>query len=203
MDDDRKRLFISKRTGSREREKLIKLALENECNTLVFSLSDRFFKTKNAKYIKLISRYDLHVEAGGREFSLLLPPKLFFFHRGLFRMEHGRRKMRHHFCPTNPETTALICENAKVLIDRTIHKVTTPRIYHMLPDEGHESTWCACPACRAFRPAEQYIIAANTFADELVKFDPYAELAYIDFDPEPDAARVRPRKNMLNCYKTT
>ena len=198
MEESKKRLFISRRTGAREREKLIKLALENECNTLVFSLNDKFFKTKNAKYIKLINRYDLNIEAGGRDLPMLLPRRLFFANRELFRMEHGRRKMKHHFCPTNPGTTALISSNAKILIERTIQKVTTPRIYHLLPDEGYENTWCACPACRAFRPAEQYIIAANTFADELVKFDPYARLAYNDFDPEPEAARVMPRKNMFN-----
>jgi len=203
MEESRKRLFISRRTSAWEREKLIKLALENECNTLVFSLNDRFFKTKNARYIKLINRYSLHVEAGGRNINLLLPPKLYYSDRELFRMEQGKRKKKPHFCATNPKAAVIISDNAKVYIERTIQKVTTQRIFHILPDEGQENTWCACPACRAFRPAEQYIIAANIFADELLKFDPNALLAYNDFDPEPEAARVLPRKNMFNSYKNT
>jgi len=197
MEETRKRLFISRKTRSKEREKLIKLAVENECNTLVFSLNDNFFKDKNSKYIKLIKNHNLNVEAGGRDFPLLLPGKLFFFNRDMFRMEQGKRKKSHHFCPTNPKTIAVISENSRELFGIAIKKVTTPRILHLLPDEGFETKWCACPACRAFRPSEQYIIAVNTAADELKKLDPNAMLVYIDFDLEPDAARVMPRKNML------
>jgi len=197
-EEERKRLFISRKAGAGEREKMIKLAVENQCNTLVFSLDDKFFRLRKAKYFKLIEDYDLHVEAGGRDLSILLPKRLFFKHRDLFRMEQGRRKPAHHFCPTNPKTTDVISENAQILFARALQKVTSPRIFHLLPDEGHENTWCACPACRAFRPAEQYIIAVNTAADVLLKLDPDAKMAYNDFDPEPDAARVKPRVNMFN-----
>ncbi|MCL2809243.1 MAG: DUF4838 domain-containing protein [Treponema sp.] len=194
---ERKRLFISKKTSAGEREKLIKLAVENECNTVVFSLNDNFFSTKNSKYIKLIKNYSLNVEAGGHDLPLLLPIKHFFFNRELFRMEQGRRKAAHHFCPTNPKTIEIISENAKKLLAFTMQKVTTQRIFHLLPEEGYENTWCACPACRAFRPAEQYLIAVNTVADILSKLDPNALLTYVDFDSEPDAARVKPRKNLI------
>jgi len=198
MEESRKRLFISRKTNNRERERLIKLALENGCNTLIFSLNDKFFKTRKAKYIKLISDYELNVEAGGRDFPLLMPKKLFFSNRELFRMEHGKRKKSPHFCATNPMTTAVISGRAKFFLEYTVKKVTVPRVFHLLPDEKYENTWCACPACRAFRPAEQYIIAANTFADEIFKIDPDARLAFNDYDPEPAAARVMPRKNMFN-----
>jgi len=67
----------------------------------------------------------------------------------------------------------------------------------LLPDEGHETTWCQCPACRAFRPAEQYLIAVNTAADVLAKMDPQARLYYVDFDTEPEAARVKTRANTV------
>ncbi|MCL2721895.1 MAG: DUF4838 domain-containing protein [Treponema sp.] len=197
MEKNRKRLFISKKTSASEREKLIKLAVENECNTVVFSLNDKFFNTRNSKYIKLIKNYSLNVEAGGRDLPLLLPIKHFLFNRELFRMEQGRRKAAHHFCPTNPKTIAIISENAKKLLAHAMLKVTTQRIFHLLPEEGYENTWCACPACRAFRPAEQYLIAVNTVADILTKLDPNALLTYVDFDSEPDAARVKPRKNLI------
>jgi len=182
MEETRKRLFISRRTNDREREKLIKLALENGCNTLVFALNDRFFKRKSFRYSKLISGYDLNVEAGGRDFPLLLPRRLFFGNRGLFRMEQGKRRIKHHFCPTNPHTTAIVSGNAKILFANALDKVTLPRVFHLLPDEGHDNTWCACPACRAFTPAEQYLFAIKTAADALHLLDPEASI--INFDCE-------------------
>ncbi|MCL2265511.1 MAG: hypothetical protein FWC22_05660 [Treponema sp.] len=194
----RKRLFISRKTSAREREKLIYLALENECNTVVFSMSDIFFKNKNAKYIKLIKNHGMHIEAGGRDFSLMLPRKLFFLNGDMFRLEQGRRKMFHHFCPTNPKTIAAVSQNAHDLFTGIMQSVTPLRVFHLLPDEGFENKWCACPACRAFRPCEQYVIAANTVADVLAKFDSEARLGYIDFNTEPDAAGVSPRKNMFS-----
>jgi len=198
MDKSRKRLFIKKYTSIIEREKIIKLAVENECNTLVFSMDDGYFRSKNTLYTKLIKYYNLNIEAGGRDLHLLLPRRMYFFHSDMFRMEHGKRKLMHHFCPTNPKTISVISERARNFLTLVLPKVTAPRIFHLLPDEVHQNTWCACPACRAFRPAEQYIIAVNTASDELAKLDPAAKLAYIDFDPEPEAARVKPRKNMFN-----
>jgi len=195
---NRKRLFINRRTSAGEREKIIKLAVENQCDTLVFSLNDSFFKSRKVKYVKLIEDYDLHVEAGGRDLPLLLPRRLFFKQRDLFRMEQGRRRPAHHFCPTNPKTTEIISENARVFFSRALSGVTSPRVFHILPDEAHENTWCACPACRAFRPAEQYLIAVNTAADVLAKLDPDAKMAYIDFDTEPEAEGISPRKNMFS-----
>jgi len=197
MTQDRKRLFIDKKTGAKERLNIIKLALENNCDTLVFSLDDKFFKSRNRslKYIKLAKQHSLFIEAGGREFSLLLPRKLFLFNGGLFRMEQGKRKRAHHFCPTNPKTTAIIEQNAQALFKRAMREVTSPRIFHLLPDEGHESVWCACPACRAFSPAEQNIIAVNTAAGVLEKLDPQARISYHDLGAEPETEGVRPKKN--------
>lgn len=198
MKQSRKRLFICKKANEKEREKLIKLAIENQCNTLVFSLDDIVFKTgKLYKYLKLARHYALNIEAGGRDFSVLFPASLFLFNRSLFRMVQGKRTAAFHFCPTNPKTTAIIAKRAHRLFTRAIKTVTAPRIFHILPEEGQESTWCQCPACRAFRPAEQYIIAVNAAADALSKIDPEAKIIYIDFDTEPEAARVKPRGNTL------
>jgi hypothetical protein len=198
MKETRKRLFISKKTGAKEREKLIRLAVENECNTLVFPLDDIVFRNNvKLKYMKLVKHYSINVEAGGCDFSLFLPRKLFFFNRSLFRMERGKRKISHHFCTTNPKVIEIIAENAHSLFTRAMQVVTTPRIFHLQPDKGHQNTWCACPACRAFRPAEQYLIAINTAADALAKLDPKALVAYINFDTEPESEGIPARKNTM------
>lgn len=197
MYQERKRLFIDKKTGAKERLKVIKWAAENKYDTLVFSLGDRFFKSKNRnqKYIKLAKRYAFIIEAGECDLSLLLPRRLFLLHRDLFRMEQGRRKSNHHFCPTNPKTTAIIAERAHYLFVRAAHEVTVPRIFHLLPDKGYENTWCACPACRAFSPAEQNLIVVNTAADALAKLDSDAQLAFFDFGDEDETEGIVPRKN--------
>jgi len=194
-----KKLFISIKTSAGEREKMIKMAIENECNTLVFSLDDDFFITKNRnkKYIKLIKHYTLFIEAGGRDLPLFMPRSLFLFNKELFRMEQGKRKRAPHFCPTNPRTTAIIKEHAAFLITRAMQEITNPIVFHLYPEEGRENTWCQCPACRAFRPAEQYLIAVNSAADVLAKLAPDAKLIYIDFDTEPDAEGINPRANMM------
>jgi hypothetical protein len=197
MKQTRKRLFVEKNTTAKERLKIVKEAAEKNYDTLVFSLGDRLFKSgnRNQKYIKLMKHHSFNIEAGGRDFSLLLPRRLFLFRRNLFRMEGGRRKPRPHFCPTNHKTTAVVTKRARALFARAMKEMTVPRIFILLPDEGHETTWCACPACRAFSPEEQNLIAVNTAADALAKLDPDALLAYHDFEKEPEAEGIPPRKN--------
>jgi hypothetical protein len=197
MKQVRKRLFIDRKTGSDERLKKIKWATENEYNTLVFPLDDKFFKGGFSKYIKQAKHFAFYIEAGGCDLSVLMPRRLFLFNRGLFRMEQGKRKMNNHFCPTNPKTIAIIAKRAKRLFIRAMQKTTSDRVFHLLPDEGCENIWCQCPPCRAFRPVDQYMIAVNTAADVLAKLDPQAKLLYVDFDTEPEAARVKPRMNMV------
>ena len=201
MKQVRKRFFISKKMSAWERAKKIKWATENEYNTLVFPLDDKFFSGGNAKYIKLAMHFAFYIEAGGQDMSLLLPRSLFMFNRELFRMEQGKRKKNHHFCPTNPKSISIIADNARKYINRALQKMSVDPVFHLLPDEGFEATWCQCPACRAFRPAEQYLIAVNTAADALAKLDPKAKLYYIDFDTEPEAARVKTRANTLIIEK--
>ena len=199
MKKERKRLFIDRKTGAKERLETVKWAVENNYDTLVFSLGDKFFKSKNKniKYKKLIKYHSINIEAGGRDFPLLLPKRLFLFHRNLFRMEQGKRKAAPHFCPTNPKTTAIIAKRARALFARAMKETTPPRVFHLFPDEGYESVWCACPACRAFNPAEQNIITVNTAALSLAKLDPDARLSYYDFGAEPVAEGVAAGKNMF------
>ena len=203
MANDRKRLFLNRKTNSRQKIEIIKWAATNNYDAIVFSLGEKF--SENNEYIKLAKKYELIIEAGGHDLSILVPRKLFFFHREMFRMDHGRRKAFPHFCPTNPETTACITEQAKGLLELALPQVTSPRIFHLLPDEGKETVWCACPACRAFNPDEQYLIAVNSVADVLARLDPKARLSFLDFGMEPEArlehAGITPRKNTLRMSK--
>ena len=192
---ERKRLFINKKTGTKERIEIIKWAANNNYDALVFPLQEKL-SAGNA-LIKLAKRYELIIEEGGHELSLLLPRRLFLFNRDLFRMEQGKRKSRCHFCPTNPKTTAIITQRAHKLFARSLQTVTAPRIFHMFPDEGQENTWCACPACRAFSPAEQYLISVNSAADALARIDPNAQLGFFDYGAESPSAGVKPRGNMF------
>jgi hypothetical protein len=189
---ERKRLFIDTKTGSRQRVEIIKWAATSNYDAIVFPLSEKL--SPNNTHKKLAKKYDLIIEAGGHELSLLLPRRLFLFNRDLFRMEQGKRKKKHHFCTTNPEVTAIIAESAQDWFSRSLAAVTAPRIFHLLPDEKGENIWCACPACRAFTPAEQNIIAVNTAADELTRLDPQAKLSYKDLDTEPEKTGLLPRR---------
>ena len=197
---DRKRIFIDKKTTPGRRADIVKWAAQHNYDTIVFPLNEKI--NAKSEYIKLAKKYELNIEAGGHELSLLLPRRLFIFHPGLFRMEQGKRKSRWHFCPTNPKTTKIITERVKNLFTQSMQITTQPRIFHLLPEKGYESTWCSCPACRAFSPSEQNIIAVNCAADALAKLDPSAKLSYIEFDETSAASSVAPRKNMFILKET-
>ncbi|MCL2209849.1 MAG: hypothetical protein FWC19_08890 [Treponema sp.] len=193
---ERERLFLKKKAGKKERIETIKWAATNNYNTIVFPLIE-CYKGLSRDYIKLAKKYDLAIEAGGHELSLLLPRRLFLFHKDLFRMEQGRRKKARHFCPTNHKSTEVISLQTRKLFARSMQILTPPFVFHLFPDEGFENVWCACPACRAFTPAEQNIIAVNSAADVLAKFDPQALLSYLEFGNEPEKPGITPRKNMF------
>ena len=200
MKQELKRLFVKEQTGSKQMIEIIKWAATNNYDAIVFSLGKKL--KENNEFIKLAKKYELVIEAGGHDFPLFVPKRLFFFQREIFRMEHGKRKVSPHFCPTNPETTKLITESAHFLFSRMIPAVTQPRVFHLLPDHGQENTWCACPACRAFSCAEQYIMAVNSAADILARLDPFAKLSYYNFDQETEEdealrPKIIPRDNMF------
>ena len=191
----RVRFFIKPNTGRKERIEIIKWAAQNNYNTVVFSLSEKL--SAKSECIKTAKHYGFFIEAGGRDLSLLMPRRLFMFHRSLFRMEQGKRKKSHHFCPTNPKTTSVISKRAGKLFARFMQILSVPRIFHLLPDEGEENSWCACPACRAFSPFEQNIIAVNCAADALLKLDPDASLSFLNTGTQPETEGVPPRQNMF------
>jgi hypothetical protein len=140
----------------------------------------------------------MHLEAGGWELSILLPRRLFLFHRELFRMEEGKRKKQGHFCATNPHTIVRIKKTAQTIFRR----YPDIGVFHLWPDRGGENAWCACPSCRAFSPGEQNRMSLNAAADALAEVNPRAllscgetgagdGLALMDLALRPNIFRVR------------
>ena len=196
----RRRLFINRKSGAKERLEIVKWAATNGCDAMVVPLGEKI--SDKTDYIKLAKRYELLIEAGGCDFHLLLPRRLFLFNSDLFRMDQGKRNPKPHFCPTNPKTLSLIYENAGKLFSGYQSLVSPPRIFHLFPEKGLENIWCACPACRAFSAAEQNLLAVNSAADALANIDPDAWLSYLDLTKEPEISQshnigVKPRKNVF------
>jgi hypothetical protein len=211
---DRRRLVIGKQARSKEREQLIRWAARNKYDALIFSLREPFLWNRLRRHKGIyhtIERYALIVEAGGCDLSLLLSRRLFLLHRDMFRMDSGVRVRQRHFCPTNPGAITRIKDQAAKLFSRAIPAMTGTsgdsaampeppvRVFHLWPDAGHEQTWCACPACRAFTPAEQNCIAVNSAADTLESIDSQAMLSYFKDSAAdiPAGSGIAPRNNMF------
>jgi len=139
--------------------------------------------------------YGIALEAGGRDFSSLVPGKFFFFHKDYFRMLEGKRVKGHHFCPTNPGTIRLISNEA----GRLFLAARGIDVFHLWPDKGAETTWCSCPTCRAFTPAEQNRIAVNTAADVLASLKPGAIITY--FEKDGEEGNIPMRKNLVRMAR--
>ncbi|MDR2747384.1 MAG: hypothetical protein LBB77_08060 [Treponema sp.] len=177
--ENRRRLVISPATPRKEIPALGRWAVRNGVDALVFSLRDKRFRgrqkvTGDRTVAELEKNWGLIIERGGWDLSPLVPRRFFFFRRELFRMEGGRRIKDHHFCPTNPQTIALIRRR----MDRFLGQGTRrAAVYHFWPDRGAEDHWCACPACRAFMPREQIRLAVNALAALIEERDPQARVS--------------------------
>jgi len=139
---------------------------------------------------KAAAEYGMSLEAGGREISTLVPRKFFLLHRDSFRMDEGRRKTDHHFCPTNPGTIDIIAKEGAKLF----RAAGQTKVFHLWPDKGADRAWCSCPTCRAFTPAEQNRIAVNAAADVLAKVNPGAS---VTFSEKPDEGGNIPLRHSL------
>jgi hypothetical protein len=191
---ERKRFLVPARARFKEIEALIPWAARNRIDALIFSLKDRTFRYRGAEIRKKAESYAIIIERGGRDLSLLLPRRLFLFHRELFRMVSGRRVKDSHFCPTNPDTIRAITAEAEKLF----RAAGDARVFHLWPDQGREDAWCSCPSCRAFSPAEQNRIAVNAAADALTAVNAKAWLSYYEAAGEADAASgVVPRPGLF------
>jgi len=144
---------------------------------------------------KSAGEYDIALEAGGRDLSSLVPRKYFPLHRDFFRMVEGRRVKAHHFCPTSPGTIRLM-ETEGGRMFRAAQEI---KVFHLWPDKGAEATWCSCPTCRAFTPAEQNRIGVNTASDVLSVLNPEARITF--FENSDDGENIPLRKNLFKLEK--
>ncbi|GHV31917.1 hypothetical protein AGMMS4952_21420 [Spirochaetia bacterium] len=178
-----KRFLLPPGQSPKNREAAILWAARNSFDAIVIPLQDFPFRERRGRLSlpAFADLYALGIEAGGREFSSLVPRKLFFLHPNLFRMEAGRRKKEGLFCTTNPDTLTLIQKNAAGLFSRA-----NTAIFHLWPENSTEARWCSCPSCRAFSPEEQNRIAINAAADTLKTINPQALLSYYEPPNETD-----------------
>ncbi|MDR1126720.1 MAG: DUF4838 domain-containing protein [Treponema sp.] len=168
-------------------ESWILWAARNRIDALVFPLGSKAFRVFFKELIQRTQRYEIDVEAGGWELPLLVPRKYFFFHKGMFRMNEGKRDKKVNFCPTSPETIRIISQEARKVF--LAHPYT--RVFHFWPTRGHEHEWCSCPTCRAFTAEEQNRIAINVAADVLQRVLPSAVISYCELSNEESSIDLR------------
>jgi hypothetical protein len=180
-------------------EAFVEWAARNRYDAIVFPLAAyaRESSSRRIRQLKQIAgEYGIALEAGGRELSSLVPRWHFLFHRDFFRMDDGKRKKDHHFCPTNPDVTRLIAKEGERLF-RTAPDVS---VINLWPDKGAETAWCSCPTCRAFSSLEQNRIAINAAADALAALNRGADRqVLISYYEKPgEGGKIKPRKNTFS-----
>lgn len=146
------------------------------------------FSGRRKKLLEAASFYGITIEEGGYCLSRLVPRRLFRTNKELFRMESGKRVRERNFCPTNPETLAILAREGR----RFFQLRPETRVFHLWPDQGEGHQWCACPTCRAFSPLEQELIAINALADVLHEVHPGALLSYLHPEGEETTLSIRP-----------
>ncbi|MDR2020998.1 MAG: hypothetical protein LBQ14_09565 [Treponema sp.] len=200
--ENRRRLVIPPGVPHRELPALCQWAARNRVDVLLFSLRDK--RLGKAPGIRAAAEagknWNLIVERGGWDLGFLVPRRYFFFKRDIFRMEEGKRKADHHFCPTSPDAIKLVQQRVRGLLDQQElwrgvgqgksrdARDTEPearRIYHLWPDRGAEHLWCACPACRAFSIREQNRLAVNAAAVVIAEKDPRAFISCREEEENP------------------
>jgi hypothetical protein len=184
----RRRLVISRndffRFSPKDAENMMLWAVRNRIDALILPLDKNnpssylFGKIRGFRDALLnhAQKYGLIIERGGWDLSFFVPRRYFFINRGIFRMDSGKRWMRYNFCPTNPDTIALLTEKAK----KCFQSHPDVQVFHLWPDRFYEMSWCSCPSCRAFTPEEQNRIAVNTAADALRSVNPNALISYYE-----------------------
>jgi len=168
----------------------------NRYDALILPLEAFVSESQKIKQLeKFAGEYGIALEAGGHEFSSLVPRKAFLFHRDYFRMEDGKRKKDHHFCPTSPGAIRLLGEEAEKLF-RAAENI---RIFNLWPDKGAETAWCTCPTCRAFTTQEQNRMGVNAAADVLTAINPDAMIIF--YEKSTEDSKIQMRKNTLKIEK--
>jgi hypothetical protein len=198
----RRRLFLDPALSPRLQEQWILWAARNGIDGVVFPLPEPtgpFARLSGKPFrfpggpLALAESYGLYIETGGWDLSRFLPRRYFLSNPELFRMEEGRRIKKIHFCATNPDTLAILRQEAEGIF----RQYPGIGVWHLWPERGNERTWCACPSCRAFSPEEQARIAVNSIADCLGALDPDLRVSYhentderIDIPPRPNMFKM-------------
>jgi hypothetical protein len=143
-------------------------------------------------------RYELIIEAGGWDLSFFVPRRSFWIRRELFRMVSGKRRRDLNFCPTNPDTIALL----KVRAEKFFRAWPGVEVFHLWPGRSSGSPWCSCPSCRAFSPREQNRVAVNAAADVLLGINPAALVSfYEEAAGEGEGGTIPLRPNLFALEK--
>jgi hypothetical protein len=168
-------------------------AEKNSFNAIIFPLAV-FASGNNRSKLKQLKQFALergiNLEAGGWDLSSLVPRWYFLFQKDTFRMEEGKRKKDHHFCPTSLNAIRIIGKTGK----KIFQMASGIDVFHLWPDKGAETVWCSCPTCRAFTSQEQNCIAVNTAADVLATVNPTASITY--FETSNETGNITLRKNI-------
>ena len=171
-------------------------AARNRYDALVIPLAAFVSEGQKVRLLeKFALEYGIALEAGGHELSSLVPRKAFFLHHDYFRMEDGKRKKDHHFCPTSPGAIRLIGEEAEKLF-RAADGI---KVFHLWSDNGAETAWCACPTCRAFTTQEQSRMGVNAAADVLAAINPDALITF--YEKPGEDGKIPMRKNTYKMEK--
>ncbi|MDR1352248.1 MAG: DUF4838 domain-containing protein [Treponema sp.] len=203
-----RRLVFTGETPLPRREEFLVWAARNRIDALVlpFTEKPRFpfpvglgGKPGRAResLLGLAKQYALSVEIGGWGLGRMISRRL-FIKKDIFRMEGGKRIRNYNFCPTNPDTIALLRTEAR----KRFGEYPDTLVFHLWPDRNAEHLWCSCPSCRAFSREEQNRIAVNTAADVLTETSPEAKISYYENyentgDPGANPNEVSPRPNMF------
>ncbi|MDR1410630.1 MAG: DUF4838 domain-containing protein [Spirochaetaceae bacterium] len=197
-----RRLVFTGETPLPRREDFLVWAARNRIDALVLPFTENpgfpaglAGKPGRESLLNLAKQYALSVEIGGWELGRMVPRRP-FTKKDIFRMEGGKRVRDYNFCPTNPDTIALLKTEAR----KRFGEYPDILVFHLWPDRNAEHIWCSCPSCRAFSREEQNRIAVNTAADILAETSPGAIVSYYEentADPGANPNEVSPRPNMF------
>jgi hypothetical protein len=139
----------------------------------------------------------IRVEAGGHILDEFLPLELFAQKPELFRIQNGQRRQDGNFCTNNPETLAIITENAV----KFARALPSAQFFHFWAEDVTGGSWCECDGCRALSPTEQMLRAINAVADGIAQERPSAIVDMILYHDTLDFPEtLQPRPNVFAFY---
>ena len=125
-----------------------------------------------AKARRLEIEYEIH-SAG-----FLMPRELFEEHPEYFRMDEGGNRTKDwNFCFSNEEALEIVAKRAAKLALALYG--SSPRFYFWM-DDAHQ-IYCNCEKCIKLSPSDQQLLVLNRILQEIKKYIPNAQLAYLAY----------------------